>query len=107
MQLLFRVPRPRSGDAAIRRIYQQTCIDTYAKAAVAKRYDRKNALVAADMLNETTFRAAQFDLDERLPPFCGNSRACCHLPGAALTYEAPWPVQPVSLLAVCFPYVLV
>jgi transposase InsO family protein len=34
------------------RIYQQTFIDTYAKVAVAKVYDRKNALVAADLLND-------------------------------------------------------
>lgn len=34
------------------RIYQQTYIDTYAKVAQAKLYDRKNALVAADMLND-------------------------------------------------------
>ena len=34
------------------RIYQQTFIDTYAKTAQAKLYDRKNALVAADMLND-------------------------------------------------------
>jgi transposase InsO family protein len=34
------------------RIYQQTFIDTYAKVAMAKLYDRKNALVAADMLND-------------------------------------------------------
>jgi len=34
------------------RIYQQTFIDTYAKVAQAKLYDRKNALVAADMLND-------------------------------------------------------
>lgn len=34
------------------RIYQQTFIDTYAKTALAKLYDRKNALVAADMLND-------------------------------------------------------
>jgi len=34
------------------RIYQQTYIDTYAKAAQVKLYDRKNALVAADMLND-------------------------------------------------------
>jgi hypothetical protein len=35
-----------------RRIYQQTFIDTYAKVALAKLYDRRNALVAADMLND-------------------------------------------------------
>jgi transposase InsO family protein len=34
------------------RIYQQTFIDTYAKVAVSKLYDRKNALVAADLLND-------------------------------------------------------
>ncbi len=34
------------------RIYQQTAIDTYSKVAFAKLYDRKNALVAADMLND-------------------------------------------------------
>lgn len=34
------------------RIYQQTFIDTYAKVAFVKLYDRKNALVAADMLND-------------------------------------------------------
>jgi hypothetical protein len=33
-------------------IYQQTFIDTYAKVGFAKLYDRKNALVAADMLND-------------------------------------------------------
>jgi hypothetical protein len=34
------------------RIYQQTFIDTYSKVAFAKLYDRKNALVAADVLND-------------------------------------------------------
>ncbi|MFH0989897.1 MAG: IS481 family transposase [bacterium] len=36
----------------IGRIYQQTFIDTYAKVAQVKLYDRKNALVAADLLND-------------------------------------------------------
>jgi len=36
----------------IGRIYQQTFIDTYAKVALCKLYDRKNALVAADLLND-------------------------------------------------------
>jgi len=31
-------------------IYQQTFLDTYAKVAFAKLYDRKNALVAADLV---------------------------------------------------------
>ena len=34
------------------RIYQQTFVETYSKVADAKLYDRKNALVAADMLND-------------------------------------------------------
>ena len=34
------------------RIYQQTFIDTYSKIACAKLYDRRNALVAADLLND-------------------------------------------------------
>jgi hypothetical protein len=33
-------------------IYQQTFIDTYTKVAFTKLYDRKNALVAAEMLND-------------------------------------------------------
>lgn len=33
-------------------IYQQTFIDTYSKIAFTKLYDRKNALVAADLLND-------------------------------------------------------
>jgi transposase InsO family protein len=34
------------------RIYQQTFIDTYSKVVFVKLYDRKNALVAADWLND-------------------------------------------------------
>jgi hypothetical protein len=34
------------------RIYQQTFIDTYTRVAFAKVYDRKNALTAADLLND-------------------------------------------------------
>ena len=34
------------------KIFQQTFIDTYTRVAFAKVYDRKNALVAADMLND-------------------------------------------------------
>ena len=34
------------------RVYQQTFIDTYSRVAFAKLYDRKNALVAADLLND-------------------------------------------------------
>jgi hypothetical protein len=34
------------------RIYQQTFVDTYAKIAFAKRYDRKTPITAADLLND-------------------------------------------------------
>jgi transposase InsO family protein len=34
------------------KIYQQTFIDTYTRVAFAKVYDRKNALVASDLLND-------------------------------------------------------
>lgn len=34
------------------RIYQQTFIDTYSRIAFAKVYDRKNAITAADILND-------------------------------------------------------
>ncbi len=37
---------------SVGRIYQQTFLDTYTKVAFAKLYDRKNALVAADLLND-------------------------------------------------------
>ena len=46
------------------RIYQQTFIDTYSKVAFAKLYDRKNALVAADLLND---RVIPFFEDHEIP----------------------------------------
>lgn len=64
---------------SIGRIYQQTFIDTYTKVAFAKLYDRKNALVAADMLND---RALPFFEEHGVPllrvltdrgtEYCGN-----------------------------------
>src|SRR5438477_6959239 len=42
---------------SVGRIYQQTFLDTYAKVAFAKLYDRKNALVAADLLNDRVLPA--------------------------------------------------
>ena len=61
------------------RIYQQTFIDTYAKVAFAKLYDRKNALVAADMLNDRVvpfFDQQQIPLlrilTDRGTEFCGQ-----------------------------------
>jgi hypothetical protein len=61
------------------RIYQQTFIDTYTKIAFAKIYDRKNALVAADMLNdrvvpwyeEQGIRLLRI-LTDRGTEYCGN-----------------------------------
>ena len=46
------------------RIYQQTVIDTYSKNVFAKLYDRKNALVAADTLND---RVVPFYEQHELP----------------------------------------
>ncbi len=61
------------------RIYQQTFIDTYAKVAFAKLYDRKNALVAADMLNDQVvpfFEENEIPLlrvlTDRGTEYCGN-----------------------------------
>lgn len=63
----------------IGRIYQQTFIDTYAKVAFAKVYDRKNALVAADLLNDRVvpfFEEQEVDLlrilTDRGTEYCGN-----------------------------------
>lgn len=46
------------------RIYQQTFIDTYSKVAFAKLYDRKNAITAADMLND---KVLPFFEDHQIP----------------------------------------
>jgi transposase InsO family protein len=46
------------------RIYQQTFIDTYTKVAFAKLYDRKNALVATDLLND---RVVPFFEEQEIP----------------------------------------
>jgi transposase InsO family protein len=46
------------------RIYQQTFIDTYSKVAFAKLYDRKNSLVAADILND---RVVPFFQEQEIP----------------------------------------
>jgi transposase InsO family protein len=61
------------------RIYQQTFIDTYAKVAFAKLYDRKTPLTAADLLNDRV--VPFFDqhevklcrvLTDRGTEYCGN-----------------------------------
>jgi transposase InsO family protein len=60
------------------KIYQQTFIDTYTRVAGAKLYDRKNALVAADMLNDKVLPLyEQYDikllriLTDRGTEYCG------------------------------------
>jgi hypothetical protein len=60
-------------------IYQQTFIDTYAKVAFCKLYDRKTALVAADMLNDAVipfFDSQEIPLlrilTDRGSEYCGN-----------------------------------
>ncbi len=61
------------------RIYQQTFIDTYSKVAMAKVYDRKTPLTAADLLNDRV--GPFFDehgipllrvLTDRGTEYCGN-----------------------------------
>ena len=61
------------------RIYQQTFIDTYSKVAMAKLYDRKNAITAADMLNDKVlpfFEEQQIPLlrilTDRGTEYCGR-----------------------------------
>ncbi|HEX8845147.1 MAG TPA: IS481 family transposase [Pyrinomonadaceae bacterium] len=61
------------------RIYQQTFIDTYSKVALIKLYDRKNALVAADMLNDRVLPFFEEQgvrllriLTDRGSEYCGN-----------------------------------
>jgi transposase InsO family protein len=61
------------------RIYQQTFIDTYSKVAVLKLYDRKNALVAADLLNDRVLPFFEENeipllrvLTDRGSEYCGN-----------------------------------
>ena len=63
----------------IGRIYQQTFIDTYAKVAFVKLYDRKNALTAADLLNDRVlpwFEQQQLPLlrilTDRGTEYCGS-----------------------------------
>jgi transposase InsO family protein len=61
------------------RIYQQTVIDTYTRVAFAKLYDRKNALVAADMLNDQVIPFFEHEevrvlrvLTDRGTEYCGT-----------------------------------
>ena len=61
------------------RIYQQTFIDTYAKVAFAKLYDRKTPITAADLLNDRVvpfYDAREVRLSrvltDRGTEYCGN-----------------------------------
>jgi transposase InsO family protein len=61
------------------RIYQQTFIDTYCKLGFVKLYDRKNALVAADLLNDRVLPFFEEHgikvfriLTDRGTEYCGN-----------------------------------
>lgn len=61
------------------RIYQQTFIDTYSKLALVKLYDRKNALTAADALNDCVLPFFEEHgvpllriLTDRGTEYCGN-----------------------------------
>ncbi len=61
------------------RIYQQIFIDTYTTVAFVKLYDRKNALVAADMLNDRVIPWYEENdvrllrvLTDRGTEYCGN-----------------------------------
>ncbi len=60
------------------KIYQQTFIDTYTKVGFGKLYDRKNALVASDMLNDKVlpfYQEEEVDLlrvlTDRGTEYCG------------------------------------
>jgi transposase InsO family protein len=64
---------------SIGRIYQQTFMDTYSRVALVKLYDRKNALVAADLLNDRVlplFEEQQVPLlrilTDRGTEYCGH-----------------------------------
>ena len=61
------------------RIYQQTLIDTYAKVAFAKLYDRKTPITAADLVND------------RVVPFydAREVRLCRVLTDRGTEYAAP------------------
>jgi transposase InsO family protein len=68
---------------SIGRIYQQTFLDTYSKVAFAKLYDRKNGLVAADLLNDRVLPFLEEQnvpllrvLTDRGTEYCGNRE--CH-----------------------------
>lgn len=61
------------------RVYQQTFIDTYTRVATVELYDRKNALVAADLLNDRVLPLFEEEkikllriLTDRGSEYCGS-----------------------------------
>jgi len=65
--------------AAAGRVYQQTFIDTYAKVACAKLYDRKTPITATDLLNDRVISLFESNdvkllriLTDRGSEYCGN-----------------------------------
>src|SRR5689334_17217231 len=71
--------RAAAGGLRGGRIYQQTFIDTYAKVAFAKLYDRKTSITAAELLNDRVVPfydehevKLQRVLTDRGTEFCGS-----------------------------------
>src|SRR5262249_4292574 len=69
----------RRQPEGVGRVYQQTFIDTYAKVACAKLYDRKTPITAADLLNDRVIPLVESHdvklmriLTDRGSEYCGN-----------------------------------
>jgi len=86
------------GSKGVGRVYQQTLIDTYAKVAFAKLYDRKTPITAADLLNDRVI--SFFDshdvklmrvLTDRGSEYCGNPER--HRPGKRARLLWSWRVE--------------
>ena len=76
------------------RIYQQTFIDTYAKVAFAKLYDRKTPITAADLLNDRVvpfYDAHEVKLcrvlTDRGTEYCGNPVLSSGVPQKTLCFH--------------------
>jgi hypothetical protein len=77
-------------------IYQQTFIDAYSKAAYCKLYDRKNALAAADMLNDAV--VPFFDSHELPLLRVLTDRVAAGIAGTGNTTSMPyiWKLKPLT-----------
>ena len=89
------------------RVYQQTFIDTYAKVACAKLYDRKTPVTAADLLNDRVIPF--FDshdvkllrvLTDRGSEYCGNPERHGEAHGLSLIPSTPMELE--NWLRDCF-----